>query len=99
MAKKLFLAYDIHEMNNKDFKGIENIKRSTIEQWLKEMRDQNLGGYIINIDEVENDKFLELLSSTKLVTKYDDIESKIDCKQKDPKYLNIFTSFKIDKES
>tara|TARA_B110000285_G_C14696232_1_gene411334 strand:+ start:327 stop:545 length:219 start_codon:yes stop_codon:yes gene_type:complete len=72
VAKRLFLAYDILQSNqpqNGEFNGIQNIKKSTIEQWLAEMRDQNLGGYVINIEKIENDKFLELLNSTKLVSR------------------------------
>jgi len=53
VAKRLFLAYDILQSNqplNGEFNGIQNINKSTIEQWLAEMRDQNLGGYVINIE-------------------------------------------------
>ena len=57
LAKRIYLVKFIHEKVNGDntFKGIEGIPWRTVENWLDEMNDQNLGGHTFNVDKLDNE--------------------------------------------
>ena len=57
LAKRIYQVKFIHEKVNGDntFKGIEKIPWRTVENWLDEMNDQNLGGHTFNVDALDNE--------------------------------------------